>query len=517
VQSLRAYKRLQPGERIKVTGVVTLWWPSGRFFIQDETGPLEIQLLAPWVRDDPSGRYLDPLPAVSVAPGDLVEVVGYASTELSPTLIDAEYRRVGRGVEIKPVPLGARKSPTEIPNAKLVSVEANVLDAEISSADTNLEPQLVLQAGGSVFEALLPRATGAKLDIARGSVVRVTGINSVQTDRWGRRRNFQLLLRDTGDVTVLVAPPRWTLHTAARLGAIAGGVIVVGLVWIFVLRRRVSQRTTELAKSNTLLQTEVEERKRAEAGLARSLEAEKELNELKSRFVSMVSHEFRTPLGVILASADLLSDYLETLTMEERAEQIADIKQSTRHMAGLMEDVLVLGRVEAGKMDFHPIPLDVPDFCRRLVDEILSATSRACPVDFIEEDVAGPARGDETLLRHIFHNLLSNAVKYSTPGQPVQFRVERDNDDALFTVRDTGIGISPEDQKHIFDAFYRGKNVGQRPGSGLGLVVVKRCVELYGGDIQIQSVQGEGTTVTVRLPLFLKTGQTEIQHRRSRT
>src|SRR5262249_17009174 len=160
--------------------------------------------------------------------------------------------------------------------------------------------------------------------------------------------------------------------------------------------------------------------------------------------------------------------YLDTLTPEERAEQIADIKQSTRHMASLMEDVLVLGRFESGKMHFHPVPLDVPDFCRRLVDEILSATSRQCSIQFDEHNTREPAHGDETLLRHIFHNLLSNGVKYSKPGEVVEFRVEREGKDAVFTVQDRGIGIPLADQNHIFEAFYRGKNVEGRSGSGLG-------------------------------------------------
>jgi signal transduction histidine kinase len=184
-------------------------------------------------------------------------------------------------------------------------------------------------------------------------------------------------------------------------------------------------------------------------------------------------------------------------------------------MAGLMEDVLLLGRVESGRMGYHPQTMELADFCGRTIDEILSATNRRCPIEFSDEGIAASARGDETLLRHIFHNLLANGVKYSAPGQPVQFRVEREGDDAVFNVCDQGIGIPAEDQKHIFEAFYRGKNVGDRPGSGLGLVVVKRCVELHGGTLRLESAPGEGTTVTVRVPLFRDPGQTEYFHRRA--
>ena len=110
-------------------------------------------------------------------------------------------------------------------------------------------------------------------------------------------------------------------------------------------------------------------------------------------------------------------------------------------------------------------------------------------------------------------NLLANGVKYSAPGQPVRLRVERAGHDAVFTIADDGLGIPTPDQKHIFEAFYRGKNVTDRPGSGLGLVVVKRCVELHGGSIQLQSIEGKGTTVTVRAPLFHPPGQTELLNR----
>ena len=308
---------------------------------------------------------------------------------------------------------------------------------------------------------------------------------------------------------------------AAAVGIVAGGADPGpqwlarnrgALAWIVLLRRRVIRRTSELALSNTRLRAEVEERKRAQTELSRTLAAEKELNQLKSQFVSMVSHEFRTPLGVILASADLLSDYLDTLSPEERAEQVADIKQSTRHMADLMEDVLLLGRVESGRMGYHPHTFDLHDFCRRIIDEILSATNRRCPIEFLEKGIDAPARGDETLLRHILHNLLANGVKYSSPGQPMLLMVERAGDEAVFSVCDQGIGISAEDQKFVFEAFYRGKNIGDRPGSGLGLVVVKRCVEFHAGSILLHSLPGEGTTVTVRVPLFRTAGQTEFLH-----
>jgi signal transduction histidine kinase len=171
-------------------------------------------------------------------------------------------------------------------------------------------------------------------------------------------------------------------------------------------------------------------------------------------------------------------------------------------MADLMEEVLLLGRFEAGKMDFQPAPLDFGAFARRLVDELLSATDRRCPIDLnVPEDLPLVA-ADERLLRHIFTNLLTNAVKYSQSQILVRWAIEADGPDLVCRVEDRGIGIDAQDVEWLFNAFHRGRNVGDRPGTGLGLVIVKRCVELHGGRIKVDSELGQGTCMTVRLPVF---------------
>jgi signal transduction histidine kinase len=247
---------------------------------------------------------------------------------------------------------------------------------------------------------------------------------------------------------------------------------------------------------------DISHRKKAESELHRTLAREMELNQLKSNFVSMVSHEFRTPLGIIQSSAELLRDFYQKMLPAERDEQLESIARNTRRMAGMMEEILVLCRLDAGNLDFQPAALDLNAFCRRAIDEVLSATNRRCQIKLSLNPVPAQARADEQLLGHIFTNLLSNAVKYSEPGATVHFALERDGPDAVCTVRDQGIGISEEDQQHLFKAFYRGGNVGTRPGTGLGLLLVKRCVDLHGGKLQLNSRVGEGTTVTVRLRVF---------------
>jgi PAS domain S-box-containing protein len=247
---------------------------------------------------------------------------------------------------------------------------------------------------------------------------------------------------------------------------------------------------------------DISERKRAEVELLRTLERETELNQLKSNFVSMVSHEFRTPLGIIQSSAELLREFYQKMPEGERDQQLDSITRNTRRMATLMEEMLVLSRLDAGKVEFQPCASDLGRFCRRLVDEVLSATNRRCGIELSLASPTLNARADERLLSHIFTNLLSNAVKYSESGSTVIFTVERDGAGAVCTIRDHGIGISVQDQQHLFKAFHRGSNVGTRPGTGLGLLLVKRCVELHHGTVQLVSQVGEGTTVTVRLPVF---------------
>jgi len=216
----------------------------------------------------------------------------------------------------------------------------------------------------------------------------------------------------------------------------------------------------------------------------------------------MVSHEFRTPLSIIQSSAEILKDYFSQLQGVEREEQLGSIVKNTRRMAEMMEEILVLSRLDAGKTEFIPKPFHLDTFLRRIVDEVISATDRRCPVELSSPPDAGKAYADEGLLGHIFTNLLSNAVKYSQVGEVVHFDLKREACDAICVIRDQGIGIPEADQAWLFNAFQRGSNVGERPGTGLGLVLVRRCVELHGGKVRIESQVGVGTTVTVRMPIF---------------
>ena len=244
----------------------------------------------------------------------------------------------------------------------------------------------------------------------------------------------------------------------------------------------------------------ISDQKKAQAELQNALAREKELGQLKSDFVSLVSHEFRTPLEIIMSSVDNLARYHDRLSPEKREQLLRTINKSVRRMSMMMEEVLVLGRLETERMTFKPATLDLRTVCQRICDEIESATASRCPIH-LEVDTQDPPFGDENVLRHILTNLLSNAVKYSPPGQPVGLLVKREGEDAVCRVIDHGCGIPEADQKRLFQAFHRGSNVRQIPGTGLGLLIVYRCVELHGGDIQFESQEGKGTTFHVYLPM----------------
>jgi signal transduction histidine kinase len=260
------------------------------------------------------------------------------------------------------------------------------------------------------------------------------------------------------------------------------------------LEQRVEERTTELTRANEQLDRARED---ALALLAR----EREVGKLKSSFVSLVSHEVRTPLGVIQSAADVLDRYSERLPAEERRRHLEMIFRATKNLGELVEGVLMLGKADDGRLKFEPIPLDLRELCEELVDEAESASGRRCPIE-LECAALEAAKGDPDLLRHIIGNLLSNAVKYSPDASTVAFSVTRRNGEVAFVVRDRGIGIPPDDLRNLFRSFARGSNVESRPGTGLGLVIVERCVVVHGGTITVDSELGVGTTATVVLPMF---------------
>ncbi|MEH2240983.1 PAS domain-containing sensor histidine kinase [Nostoc sp.] len=238
----------------------------------------------------------------------------------------------------------------------------------------------------------------------------------------------------------------------------------------------------------------------AEEAMRQALAKEKQFSELKSRLLTITSHEFRTPLATIHSSAELLEYYRHLWTKERQQTHLRRIQTSVMHMTQLLNDVLVLSQDEAGKLELNPTPLNLVEFCRDLLEELEQSDRSQHAIVFSGEWQCTPANLDAKILRQILSNLLSNCLKYSPIGSTVKFSVTTANEQAIFQTQDSGIGIPPSDIEHIFEPFHRASNAGNIPGMGLGMSIVKQAVDLHGGEIIVESAIGAGTTFTVILP-----------------
>ena len=238
---------------------------------------------------------------------------------------------------------------------------------------------------------------------------------------------------------------------------------------------------------------------RQSAALDRERQREKQQNELKTRFVSATSHEFRTPLTTILSSSQMLAAYGERWDAERRLTHFERIGAAASQMMEMLDELLIIGRAEMGMLAAAPGELDLREFCEDLIESL----ARAHHCRTVELTYTGQRRVwlDRRLLTHVLGNLLENALKYSEPHGPVRLRVALEAAELCFEVRDEGVGIAEADMPNLFQSFYRGHNVGVVAGTGLGLAVVKRALDVQGGSINVRSEPGRGTTVSVRVPL----------------
>jgi signal transduction histidine kinase len=244
------------------------------------------------------------------------------------------------------------------------------------------------------------------------------------------------------------------------------------------LEQRVAERTSELRAA---------------------LEQEKQLHELKARFGSMVSHEFRNPLAAIQLSADVLKQYNHKLTDDKRMEHVERIQARAVFLSELLDDILMISRADTVGLDFNPSTLKLDVLCQEIIKDM--QPGNGAPQIVFSTDASGEIMGDEKLLHQMISNLVSNAIKYSLNGGVVQVDLHWEDGQVRLRVSDQGIGIPADDMKRLFDLFHRAKNTAGIPGTGLGLAIAKRAAEAHGGSIVVDSTEGVGSTFTVRLPV----------------
>jgi PAS domain S-box-containing protein len=255
------------------------------------------------------------------------------------------------------------------------------------------------------------------------------------------------------------------------------------------LEQKVELRTKQLQQTLDQLQESKEE-------LTKALSKEKELSDLKSRFVSMASHEFRTPLSTILSSASLVAKYTESNQQENREKHIHRIKNSVTNLTDLLNEFLSLGKIEDGKISTHFAYFNIKELLEMICSEMQGIARKGQHIDYSHTG-AEKVLLDPALLRNIVLNLLSNAIKFSPENAVIRIATIVDEKEIKITVRDSGVGISKEDQEHLFERFFRGTNVTNIQGTGLGLHIVSKYIELMDGQIAFSSALEKGTEFIV--------------------
>ncbi len=249
-----------------------------------------------------------------------------------------------------------------------------------------------------------------------------------------------------------------------------------------------------------LLNESVKALEAANSKVNQSLDKEKELGQLKSRFVSMASHEFRTPLSSIQLSSDLIEKYAENSDIENINRHLGKIKNSVTNLTGILNDFLSLERLETGKMEPEALSFDIVGFSAEITEEMQVIAKEDQKIIYGHTGMSSIVRIDQSLLKTCIINLISNAIKYSGEHTFIQFSTVVTDKNIIVSIKDNGIGIPKEDQKHLFEPFFRAHNTGNIPGTGLGLNIVSRYAELMNGTVSFISDVNQSTSFTLSFP-----------------
>lgn len=267
---------------------------------------------------------------------------------------------------------------------------------------------------------------------------------------------------------------------------------------------------TSMARKVVWVSRDISERKHLEQTRLKSekayvkMESQKEIFALRHDFISSVSHEFRTPLAVILSSKEILDLYYERMTPQQRSDHLQKIEDHVRFMVNMVDKLSFVNKASAGLLKVTPEPVALPELCQEMVDHAQAEANDQHDLSLTMVDPPPLIYADSSLLRQMLSNMLSNAIKYSPQGGPIRFTLTQQDGYVVFRIQDQGIGILPDDMKRLYEPFFRGANVQDISGTGLGLTIVEHAIELHCGTLNCESQPEQGTTFTIRLPLDLR-------------
>jgi signal transduction histidine kinase/CheY-like chemotaxis protein len=486
--------------QVRVRGTVTAMEPGSRTYLADSD----------------TGLAIETLPTCSPHPGEFIEAVGFRGyIDGRPGVVAATCRSKSTGVQPVPLAVNAHEilalqnEPAGDPTVflhnstkfdlRFVQMEGTLV--KISHSPQELD--FIMSSPHGDYTARLATAAGKfTSEPEAGSLLRLTGVCVITFDSYKRPIAFRLMLSSPASITLVARPAWWTpAHLATLLGT-ALGATLIALGWIMLLRRRVDQHTATIRSQLSRLE---EIKERAETA-----------NHAKGEFLANMRHEIRTPINGVLGMTELALD--TDLTGEQR-ELIETVKSSANSLLTLINDILDFSKIEAGKLDLDPIPFRLRESLARIMKPLAfragdKGLEMLCDV---RPEVPEQVIADPTRLTQIIINLVGNALKFTSAGE-VELIVSVDGIDnnrahLHFAVRDTGIGISPDKQKSIFEAFSQGDTATHRKfgGTGLGLTISTRLVQMMGGKLWVESQPGKGSCFhfTVDAPVATFAASTE--------
>ena len=458
-----------PGGRVAVTGVVTALGYRRALFVEDETGGLMVE----------PGRRLD------VAVGDRVRVTGYvARGRPFETLEDAQIERTGHSAASSVIPIRIEDALTGGNRLRLVRIEGWLVEQRLTPG----EEVLILRTGRNVFQAFLDRRNnGVPVpELRPGSRLALTGVCIPETTADAPRPDsVRIVLRSPGDIAVLQAAPWWTLQRSLIVAAVLFVIVLAAATWLIQLRLQVRRQTSVIRKQL------------AEQEMLK--EAAESASRAKSEFLANMSHEIRTPMNGICGMTALA---LSTPLDEEQREYLETVGDSARSLLRIIDDILDLARIEAGKLRLEETPFEIRRTIRQVVATLdVIAREKGVALNYtIASDVPEYLKGDMGRLRQVLLNLGGNAVKFTDKGEVfISVAVDGREESSVelrFDVRDSGIGIPSGKLDTIFAPFEQLDHSTTRKsgGTGLGLAISKRLVELMGGTIRAESTMAQGST-----------------------